>query len=489
MTGPGWKPPATAKSGIRRALALKAEPPYKEGRNRKTAMPLTRRALVASALLLPIPARARASEPSLLDLRPGQLRLAPAPAPQTDVWTINGQIPGPVLRVKQGDEVFVRLINNLSQNVAIHWQGVRIANGMDGVAGLTQAPVAPGERMDLRFMAPDAGTYWYRPSAFPHAAEQKGRGVYGVLIVDGPDDPPVDQEFLAVIDDWRLDEEGQLQAPFPGAADVNGKGRIGPLVTVNSQAISRVVTARPGARVRLRILNACSARLMGLGFEGLRPLVVGVDGQSCEPFEPARLTLPSGPGSRFDVIVDLPQESAAEPALLLHSNGLGDANQGPARKLISFSLAGAPLPARKPVLSKQNPALPPVIRLQNARRLDLTIQKSDSADLRKTWTFNGIASHGADSPALFKANRGQPVTLGFINKSRVDHTVHVHGHALRVLHLLDDGWEPYWRDSVIVPSGGTVRVAFLADNPGKWLIESTILDHAMSGLAAWFEVG
>jgi FtsP/CotA-like multicopper oxidase with cupredoxin domain len=85
--------------------------------------------------------------------------------------------------------------------------------------------------------------------------------------------------------------------------------------------------------------------------------------------------------------------------------------------------------------------------------------------------------------------RGQPVTLGFINKTQEPHTAHVHGHALRVLHLLDDGWEPYWRDSVIVPPGGTVRVAFLADNPGKWLIESTILDHAMSGLAAWFEVG
>ncbi len=453
-------------------------------------MPLTRRALLASALLLSVPARARPGEPTVLDLRPGKLRLASPPAPETEVWTINGAVPGPVLRVKQGDDVFARLINNLNQPTALHWQGVRIANAMDGVAGLTQAPVAPGERMDIRFIAPDAGTYWYRPSAFPHAAEQKARGIYGVLIVDGPDDPPVDQEFLAIIDDWRLDDEAQLQPPLLGAPDVTGNGRIGPLVTVNSQAIPQVVTARPGARLRLRILNACSARLMGLGFEGLRPLVVGIDGQSCEPFEPARLTLPSGPGSRFDVIVDLPPDSAAEPALLLRSNGLpGDASEGPARKLISFKLAGAPMPARQPVLSKQNPVLPPVIKLQNARRLDLTIQKSDSADLRKTWTFNGIASHGADATALFKARRGQPVTLGFINKTRVDHTVHVHGHALRVLHLLDDGWEPYWRDSVIVPAGATVRVAFLADNPGKWLIESTILDHAMSGLAAWFEVG
>jgi len=453
-------------------------------------MPLTRRALLASALILPIRARARSLEPTLLDLRAGKLRLAPAPAPPTEVWTINGQVPGPVLRVKQGEEVSSRLINNLSQPVALHWQGVRIVNSMDGAPGLTQASVAPGQQMDIRFTAPDAGTYWYRPSAFPHAAEQKGRGVYGGLIVDGPNDPPVDLEFLAVIDDWRLDGESQIKAPFLDAADVTSRGRIGPLVTINSQVAPRTIIAPPGSRVRLRILNACSARIMGVGFEGLRPLVVGIDGQACEPFEPARMTLPSGPGSRFDVIFDMPRAEAAEPAMTLRGGGAtGESGQALMRRLISFRVGGAALPERGPVLSRLNPALPQVIKLQTARRLDLTIQKGESSDPRHAWTFNGIASYGGDAPALFNVKRGQPVTLGFINKTRVDHTVHVHGHALRVLHLLDDGWEPYWRDSVIVPAGGTVRVAFLADNPGKWLIESTILDHAMSGLAAWFEVG
>jgi len=448
-------------------------------------MPLTRRALIASALVSPIGARARTGEPTIFDLRPGKLQLATAPLPQTDLWTINGQVPGPVLRVKQGEDVYVRLINNLRQPAALHWQGVRIANGMDGAVGLTQAPVEPGRHMDIRFTAPDAGTYWCRPSAFPHAAEQKTRGIYGLLIVDGPADPPADQEVLAVIDDWLLDEEGQIRGPFPDPADVNGQGRIGSLITLNSRPAPQTFTARPGARVRLRLLNACSARIMNLTFEGLRPLVVGIDGQSCEPFEPARMTLPSGPGSRFDVMFDLPREGAAEPGLALR----GDPGAGQAQRLITFRTEGQAVVARGPILSQQNPALPPAIKLQAAKRLDLTIEKSQSPDPRQTWTLNGVASHGADAPALFKVQRGQPVTLGFINKTGIAQTLHVHGHALRVLHLLDDGWEPYWRDSVIVPPRGTVRVAFLADNPGKWLIESTILDHAMSGLAAWFEVG
>jgi len=471
-------------------LALQRPGAYKEDRNRKAPMPITRRALIASALLTPIEGQARTGEPTVLDLRPGRLQLAPAPVPQTDLWTINGQVPGPVLRVKQGEDVFVRLINNLRQPVALHWQGVRLANAMDGAAGLTQAPVEPGGRMDIRFTAPDPGTYWYRPSAFPHAAEQKARGVYGLLIVDGRADPPTDQEFLAVIDDWRLDEQGRIAGPFPDPANVRGAGRIGSLITVNGQSAPQTFTARPGARVRLRILNACSARLMSLGFEGLRPLVVGIDGQSCEPFEPARMTLPSGPGSRFDVMFDLPREGAPEPGVILRSGGLrGDSGGEEGRRLITFRIEGEPLPPRGPILSQQNPALPPVIKLQAAKRLDLTIEKIQFSDPRQTWTLNGVASHGADAPALFKVKRGQPVTLGFINKTGITQTIHVHGHALRVLHLLDDGWEPYWRDSVIVPPGGTVRVAFLADNPGKWLIESTILDHAMSGLATWFEVG
>ena len=454
-------------------------------------MPITRRALVASALLTPITARAGTGAPVVLDLRPGKLRLAAEPLPQTDVWTVNGQVPGPTLRAKQGGDVVIRLINNLPQPTALHWQGVRIANSMDGAPPLTQAPLEPGGGMDLRFTVPDAGTYWYRPSTFPHAAEQKGRGIYGLLIVDGPEDPPVDRECLAVIDDWRLDERGQIRAPFLAAADVNGAGRIGSLVTVNGHPAPQTFAAPPGARVRLRILNACSARLMSLSFVGLRPLVVGVDGQSCEPFEPARMTLPAGPGSRFDLLFDLPRDDAAvEPGLILRGAGLsGEQREEPDRRLLAFKMEGEPLPPRGPILSQQNPALPPVIKLQAARRLDLTIEKGQSPDPRQTWTLNGVASHGANVPALFKVKRGQPVTLGFINKSKVGHTIHVHGQALRVLHLLDDGWEPYWRDSVIVPPGGTVRVAFLADNPGKWLIESTILDHAMSGLAAWFEVG
>jgi FtsP/CotA-like multicopper oxidase with cupredoxin domain len=89
---------------------------------------------------------------------------------------------------------------------------------------------------------------------------------------------------------------------------------------------------------------------------------------------------------------------------------------------------------------------------------------------------------------LFSVQRGTPVTLGFINKSLYPLDMHVHGHAMRLLHDLDDGWEPYWRDSVIVPELKTKHVAFVADNPGKWMIHGAIQEHLANGLASWFEV-
>ena len=80
------------------------------------------------------------------------------------------------------------------------------------------------------------------------------------------------------------------------------------------------------------------------------------------------------------------------------------------------------------------------------------------------------------------------MSFGLVNKSLFPQVIHIQGHVVRLLHDLDDGWEPYWRDSVIVPPLRTKHVAFVADNPGKWLVASAIMDHFANGLAAWFEV-
>ena len=454
-------------------------------------MTMTRRDLVAAALLLPAGARAQTPEPAfrVLEAREGALRLLSEPSAMTPVLGFDGQVAGPLLRVKHGEELRLRLVNRLTRPTAIHWHGVRNLNAMDGVAGLTQPPVAPGASFDYRFTPPDAGLYWYRASDWPDAAEQKGRGLYGVLIVDEVEPPPVDHEILLVLDDWRLDEKGAVAPDFLAAADVTGEGRVGQFITVNSKSAPETATFAPGARVRLRFLNACNARLAGIVFENLDPMVVGIDGQPCDAFAPIRNTVPAGPGSRFDLLFDLPREAGKEARVMLRGGGLrADAGGEPDRPMLTIRTDGEAFPARPAIKGPAlNPRLPAEVKLQNAKRLDLNIDAGASKNPREAWTINGVAGSPTVKP-LFSIPRGQPVTLGFVNRTQVAQTMHAHGFHMRVLHLLDDGWEPYWRDAVIIPPGRTVRVAFVADNPGKWLIESTILEHAMSGAMAWFEV-
>jgi FtsP/CotA-like multicopper oxidase with cupredoxin domain len=420
----------------------------------------------------------------VLEGRPATLRLLAEPAAQTPVWGYNGEVPGPLLRYKKGEEVKVRLVNRLAQQTSLTWPGVRIPNSMDGVGALTQAPVAPGASFDYRFTPPDSGLFSYRPGVSPFVAEQLARGLYGALIVEEPNPPQVDRDMLAIVADWRLNEKGEI------AADFGAEAGAGALVTLNSKPVPVVETMAPGTRIRLRLVSAASARIMSLSLEGAKPFVLAVDGQPADSaFEPARATFPVGPGARFDIMFDLPREGGAEARLVL--NGENE----PDRVLIAFTTADEARPALPAIASLEvNPLLPTAIRLQDAKRIELVIEPAKEAPAPAAtghpafWTINGAAADALPDKPLFSLKRGSPVTLAIVNRSSVIQQIHVHGHALRLLHDLDDGWEPYWRDSVLIAPGRTKHVAFVADNPGKWAIESMIADRQAGGLSTWFLV-
>src|SRR5436309_13960299 len=244
----------------------------------------TRRTLLggAAATLLPLDAGAQApqkqTEPAMpegmriLETRKASQRILAAPAGETDLWGYDGQVPGPVLRAKPGEEIAVRLVNKLDQPTSLHWHGVRTDNAMDGVVGLTQKPVMPGTAFDYRFKVPDSGVYLYRPFVAPFTSEQFARGLYGLLIVDEPAPPEVDRDFALLIDDWRLDEQGMLLKDFGNPADVGGAGRIGSLVTASTKAAPIAETFAPGPRLRLRLVNVANARFMLVTSEGFKPL-------------------------------------------------------------------------------------------------------------------------------------------------------------------------------------------------------------------------
>ena len=429
----------------------------------------------------------------VLTAAPKRMKLHPEAAVEADLLAFNGEIPGPTLRVRLGDEVRVRLQNRTERPLSLHWHGVRIVNAMDGVAELTQPAVAPGQDYEYRFTPPDSGTFLVRPAVIGRSSEACERGLSAILVVEERDPPKVDEEHVFIVDDWRLESNGTL-APFGEPLEAATGGRLGNWIAVGGRSAPRALDIAPGSRVRLRLVNACNARSMRLRFDDLKVYVIGVDGQPTDTFEPLRATLPFSPGGRYDLMLDLPAEAGAKGAVT--------ALLGPGVPLVTVTTAGAPASSRRPALPPiaalpPNKLLPPAIRLQNATRRDLAIAGGArrgpgdrpiyDGDPSRIWTVNGAAGQVGAKP-FASVKRGTPLVLAVNNTTPTVQPIHVHGHVFRLLHPFDDGWEPYWLDTLQIPENRTVRIAFTADNPGKWLIASTVLERFDTGLWTWFEV-
>ncbi len=428
------------------------------------------------ACLVPLPARAEAPSGAgalrVVEAREATLQLLPEPAKATPLLGFDGSIPGPLLRFEQGDDIALRLVNKLDEPVTFSLQGLRVPNAMAGIAGLTQPAVAPGSSFDYRFTARESGLSWYQSHVLPRTAEQIGKGLAGALIVDEAKPPPVDRGMLLFLAEWSLDAEARaLVGPTGDSAGA-------PLLTVNSRPVPLREVVAPRSRMRLRIASTIASEVLPIGFTGARPLVLAVDGAPCEAFEPARGTLPVGPGALYDVMLDVPSAPGMEASVVVRGN--------PDLPLVTFKTEGEPRAELPPIASLEPiPSLPTKIKLEAARRADLVIEAAENAG---SWKLNGAAVTGFPEKPIFSVKRGTPVSLGFVNRTSAVHHMRVHGHYMRILHGLDDGWEPYWRNCVLVPPGKTKRVAFVADATGKWPIEGLMHEARSRGLATFFEV-
>jgi FtsP/CotA-like multicopper oxidase with cupredoxin domain len=378
----------------------------------------------------------------------------------TPVWAYGDTVPGPTLRVRRGEELRVRVFNDLEEPTSVHWHGVRLPNDMDGVPHLTQPPIAPGASFNCRFRAPDAGTFWYHPAG--DGGEQAARGLYGVLIVGESEKVEIDRDLPLVFDDWRLTPDGALD----NATD----GRIGGHLTVNG-APTLDLPVRKNERLRLRLLNASRARAMALRFGRHAAWVMAIDGQPAEPFLARDSRVILGPGNRADVFLDATLEPGAIAPVMVDGTGA----ETPLVRLVYGPEPVRATPLLDPKPLPPNP-LPQRLDLKGAFRQNLQL----AAGTRPT-----PSPH--EKPALFTVKRGRTVVLAIVNPLDLPSVVHVHGHTMRLLDRLDDGWKPFWLDTVMVGARQTDRVAFLADNPGKWLIDCRSVGRA-DGSAAWFEV-
>jgi FtsP/CotA-like multicopper oxidase with cupredoxin domain len=412
---------------------------------------------------------------------PARLQLAPPPAEPAATYAYAGAIPGPLLKLRQGEELKLKFLNKLAEPTALSFPGLRAANAGAGVGGLTGARLKPGAGAEIRFVAPDPGFNLYLPHAGLTDAEQQGRGLFGPIIVEEAVKPDVDLDAAIVLSDWNVDTNGQIKDDFADAAIGRRSGRKGGLVFANSVAAPLKLDGKPGERVRLRIGNAATARLATVAIEGAKTLIVAVDGQPSEPFEPLLNQFPMGPGARFELMFDLPRDRGAGVHLVLRGEA-GEAD----RPFMAIATDGEPVAARSaPPRLPANPLLPAEIALEAARRCDFTVTGGSSGP----FAINGATFVDWSAKPAFALPRGAPTVFALANKTAVVQALRLWGHVARLLHSMDDGWEPYWRDTILIQPGRTADIAFVADNPGKWPFESAIPEHRAAGVATWFQVG
>ncbi|RMD62834.1 MAG: multicopper oxidase family protein [Alphaproteobacteria bacterium] len=482
---------------------------------------LTRRAFLASTgavtvgAILPFPVSRRAHAAPVTEVRlcaaPDRIRLVPEPHGETPAWCYNGLVPGPEIRLRQGERLRIAVENGLDEETTVHWHGVRLPNAMDGVPHLTQRPIGPGETFVYEFDAVDAGTFWYHPHQ--RSFEQVGRGLYGPLIVEEPEPIRIDRDVTWVLDDWRLIKSGAISDDFGNGHDMSHNGRVGNTVTINGR-VPDTFAAKRGERIRLRLINAANARIFGLEFQGHEPTVIALDGQPVTPHAPDGGLVVLGPAMRADVVLDMAGRPGSRVSVIDRFY------RGLEYRLVDLAYDSAPLRDRAPNWPLELPANPlPEPDLRNAVRHDVVFNGGMMGGMvmaemggsmgdgssggmmggggmmgrtgsmmgmmhsGKIWFINGKAAEGHIMEPMLTLDRDRSHVIAMTNATAWHHPIHLHGHSFRVIARNGQPTRHReWQDTVLMAPREKVEIALVADNPGDWMFHCHILEHQAAGM-------
>ena len=425
----------------------------------------SRRDLLAGfgAFALPVlPASIAAAESSPWTLRagPGALVLRTG-EPATRVWSLDAS----PRRLRRGDVTQIAFTNDLPVSTALNWRGI------DGVSAceplLVRPPLAQGKADAFNLPLRQAGTYLCDLSLSADGTAQPARPL--ALIVAESEPPLIDRDELLLIEGWRLRPDGTAIAPGVDAAGTASG------YTVNG-VIMPDIRLLAGERVRFRLINGLHRSVIALKFEHHDTLIMALDSQPAEPFLARNGAVALAPAGRADVFLDVKRE-AGDSSVLLHD---GEAARTVARLIVSEepSIRKNALPP-PPALPSNN--LPERLDLKTALRVELAL-----GDDRKNWVRP--SAFATDSPPAFNAKLGRAVVLSLINRAATTVVVHLHGHHFRLLDRLDDGWKPFWLDTIAIDAGQTQRIAFAAEYAGQWLIEAAETRWEAPRLLRWYAV-
>jgi FtsP/CotA-like multicopper oxidase with cupredoxin domain len=294
------------------------------------------------------------------------------------------------------------------------------------------------------------------------------------VIVNENEPFAVDRDEVFLLEDWRLRPGGSAIAPGQDPKDT------APVYTINGLA-TLDITARANERLRLRFINGFQRNVIAIKMEKYDVRVMALDGQPSEPFLARDGTLVLSPGTRVDAFVDAAAPGSTS-SILLHD---GKAPRPIARLIVSNEppVRNAPLPAAAPLPSN---GLPAHLDLKSALRVDVTLGPRTLSGPQADWV--APASFASTAAPAFRAKTGRTVVMALTNRADIPVVFHLHGHHFRLLDRLDDGWKPFWLDTLVIEAGQTQRIAFAAENTGRWLMESVATDWAAPRLVRWYSV-
>jgi len=398
-----------------------------------------------------------------------------APGRTVSAWGFQGSVPGPTIVAHAGDTVVAHLVNNLPEPTVIHWHGVRLPAAMDGTE-CVQRLVLPGERFDYRFELPDAGTFWYHS----HANErvQIERGLYGAIVVLGPNEPAFDADRLLVLDDVKLDHHGRIAKT---ALLDRHSGREGKVLVINGHSETEYVIGA-GQVERWRIVNACGARYVRLSLGG-RPfrIIAGAGGLRSEALTVTETLLT--PGDRIELAVG-PFEDEGSEITIESLPYRRTAMKRPRRDVWGKLRVGpraasvASIPTALSMITPLVPAGPiePTRTVRLGARM--TLHGHD-------WLVNDETHH---HDAHVKVGALQVWEI--VNETGRDHPFHLHGFFFQIVAI--DGVPSVptsWHGTVNVVGKGRVTIAFRPDDrPGQWMYHCHIIEHHAAGMMGRFEV-
>lgn len=434
--------------------------------------------LAAGSVLLNAAGRAAAAPDVSLEIAPCTLEASPKHHIRTVAY--NGQIPGPLLRMRQGQAQTVEIHNRSGDAEVVHWHGLFLPSEIDGAMEEGTPMIAPGGSVRYSMTPDPAGFRWFHTHTFAGKDLTKGQfsGLHGFLLIQGRDDSgKYDREFFLALHDWSGHFEGGGDGYMSPSYDVS---------TINGKMLGfgDPVRVKQGERVMMHVLNSSPTEVHWIALAGHSFEVIALDGNAI----PQARTVPMlrlAPAERVSAIVSMNNPGVwvlGEVRKHVQSAGMG----------IVVEYAGA---NGKPVWTQPESlmwsyrqfAASPETKPANddVARIELSFDaKFQGHGAEEHWRINGKSYPHTDEPVL---KRGQRYRLVMKNLSMDDHPLHLHRHTFEILEV--DGSPEIAglnKDVVLVPAQTTAAVEFVADNPGRTLFHCHQQDHMDRGFMMVF---